>query len=267
MDTDSEEPPSGGSDAPEAEVAASAERSTQLGVQRRPKWETANVEQALIVVLVIATVADVLSKAVDAWYMAVREAAPLTLALWYEKWTSGVSPLMSAYISGTIPIVAVLLTYWINPPRVIARAVAKPLRREPGKWAERLGWFAWACFVSFSAWHLKGAQPSLLMLLSDVTGGYVGARLGVPLLLALSGWYLRVRPGSNWVSQWRPSLQQTAAQGALIGANVFGLAAARVTARLFEKVGIRGEQALEEALRPTLEWLAKVIATALHSNL
>jgi hypothetical protein len=224
------------------------------------------VWQALLTVLIIAVIADVLSKAVDGWYMAVRESGELLpgWSLFHVKWTR-VSPVLSAYVSGTIPMVALVMTYRYNPPRALAHALAWLLRRKSGKWHERLGWFAWACFISYAAWYLKGVRPGALMLLGDVGGSYAGARLGVPLLLALSGWYLRVRPGSRWVSQWRPSLQQTATQDALIGANVFGLAAARIMARLFEKVGIRGEQELEQALKAVFERLAELITPLLHT--
>ena len=93
------------------------------------------------------------------------------------------------------------------------------------------------------------------MLLGDVIGSRIGSRLAVPAFVWLSGHYVKVRKDSRRIRQLRESLQRQATQDVLAGANLFGLAAARFTARIFEKIGIRGEEQLQELVTAFVQWL------------
>lgn len=261
MEEKKSSPEAASNGAPQAEVeeADEAERSSQPGTEGTPdtgpaSWNPVNVMRVMSWALVFGILADVVAKGLDTWYLAAREPGPISWALWYKVWMERVHPVKSALVSGGVASLSVFLMAKVNPPEKIARLLSL-FRPEPYKWALVLAIWSWAAVISYAAWAGKGVYPGPLMLLGDVMGSRWGASLAIPAFVWLTGYYVRVRKDSRKIRQLRESLRSEATRDVLVGANLFGLAAARFSARIFEKIGIRGEEELAELVARAIEWL------------
>lgn len=241
------------------EVVGDAERPSQPDAEAvadtgPASWSAANVLRVMGWALVFGILADVVAKGLDTWYLAARVPGPVSWELWYKVWMVRVHPVKSALVSGGIAALSVFLMAKVNPPEKLAQLLSF-FRPEPFKWATTLAIWSWATVISYAAWAGKGVYPGPLMLFGDVVGSRWGARLAVPTFVWLAGYYVRVRKDSRKIRRLRESLQSEAARDVLAGANLFGLAAARFSARIFEKIGIRGEEELQQLVTSFIQWL------------
>jgi hypothetical protein len=264
---DEKNPSSAPSDGAPAEVADEAERPSQPSAEKElllpdsgpSSWNPKNVLRMIGWAFAFGILADVVAKGLDAWYLAARVPGPVTWTLWYEAWMARVHPLMSALVSGGVASLSVFLAATVDPPAKIARLLW-PFGDASRKWALIVAGWVWGAVISYAAWAGKGVFPGPLMLLGDVVGSRIGGRFAVPTLVWATGHYVRFHKGSRRIRRLRESLQREAARDVLVGANLFGLAAARFSARIFEKIGIRGEEELVELIARFADWLAHLIA-------